>query len=394
MSNYEIWLTDDGGNRLTVLKDLAYFSYTRVVNGLGTLQLGLPVSRLGSLPLFYPDWRVEVWRRPDDRNPMRREDVFLLRKYNLYEREDGVKLVRWYGRNGVDLLKRRSVIQPAGSSGAAKTGALDNLMKQFVREQSLYGSCLDKTGAASNTRAYPQNEWQVQGDSSAGPSLTRDFAGRTLFDICKELSAVSQQKNAESASNNKIYYDVEPLDIPGTSPNFSAPVGWIFRTYPSLRGSDRTQALEFSRENGILANPSFDWDQLDEVTSVEVTGAGNGGSQPAEIVTDASGRATASRWNLVEKVINASSATTTTDLQSAGLAELGNGLPKKKFDATLLNIPQNPQGPQSLYGVQWDLGDLVRCQFGGLYFNMEIKAIYVSVDEQGVEQITGRSDVQ
>jgi hypothetical protein len=46
-----------------------------------------------------------------------------------------------------------------------------------------------------------------------------------------------------------------------------------------------------------------------------------------------------------------------------------------------------------LYGVDWDLGDLLPVKFAGKTFNVEVKVVYVSVDKDGKETITGRSTI-
>ena len=64
MATYEIWLADDAGKRITLLKDLFFLNYTRTIRGLGTLSFGMAFETLAEKvnPFFLPDWRVEVWR--------------------------------------------------------------------------------------------------------------------------------------------------------------------------------------------------------------------------------------------------------------------------------------------------------------------------------------------
>ena len=394
MAEYELWLTDDAGRRMRVLKDIAFFTYTRVVDGLGTCSFGLPFELMQDLiPYFQPDWRVEIWRSPAYGIAMRREDVYLLRKPMVYTRVDNVQMIQYYGRNGVDLLKRRTVIQRAGTSYALKTDSIDNLMKAYVRQQMLYGSALDEDGAVDNTRAWPQNEFTVQADGGLGPSVTRDFADKNVFDLCKDLQKTSEQYALDSASNRRIHFDVVAVDVAGSSTSTNAPLGWEFRTYADLRGTDRTGGLRFSLENENIKQPNFDVDHLDEVTAVFVRGNGNGASQLVTSVEDST-RLNASRWNRVERTVNASGEVSVTGLQNAGRVELGKGIPREKLTVTMLNSPGGRNVPRSLYGVDWDLGDLVGVDYAGRNFDVEISTVYVSVNEDGKEEITGRSDVQ
>ena len=392
MATYEFWLTDDRGVRIRILKDVAFASYTRAINGLGTCQFGLPLELVSDLvPYFQPDWRLEAWRSAAYGIPMRREDVFLLRKPVVYTRVDNVQMIQYYGRNGVDLLKRRVVAQRGGTSWAKKTDQIDDMMKAFVREQMLYGSALDEDGVVDNTRAWPQGEFLVQADGGLGPSVTRDFAERAVFEICTELAKTSKQLHEDASANRKIYFDIVPEIVTGAQSGST--LGWEFRTYAEARGTDRTSGLEFSMENENIKEPNFSVDRLDEVTAVWVRGNGKGASQKVVGVEDST-RVNASRWNRVEKSLNASNATTTAELQDAGEAELGKGIPKEELTVTLLNTPGSSSVPRSLYGIDWDLGDLVRVNYAARQFEAEIAAIYVSVDENGEEEITGRSVVQ
>lgn len=131
---------------------------------------------------------------------------------------------------------------------------------------------------------------------------------------------------------------------------------------------------------------------LEEVSSVIVRGNGQGLAQAVEIVDDAT-RVYSSRWNRVEKVINAGSETTAAALQSAGRAELYKDKPKEELPVTFLNTPGGPSSPRSLYGIDWDLGDLLRVDYADKQFDVEVGVVYVSVDENGQEEITGKNEV-
>lgn len=391
MVGYEFWLTDDGGNRLLLLKDLFFFSYTRAVSQLGTLQFGLSFDDFNKQinPYFAPDRRVEVWRATV--NGLRREDVFMLRKPNVYTRkEDHVNVIVFYGRNGIDLLNRRSVIQTPGSSYATKTDNIDDMMKAVVREQMLYGSAVDEDGVSSASRSLPQGEFSVQADVSLGTTVSRSFAGKSVYDICKELKEASFQYFASASTNRRIFFDVVPVSLSSSGSPTSSPLGWQFRTLADLYGVDRTNGIEFSLKNENIESPSYSLDRLDEYNAVTVAGNGSGQSQLSETVTD-SIRTGASRWNWSEKVLSASNEANATAMQDAGRSELDKGKPKEEFDVTFLNIPGGPTTPRSLYGLDWDLGDIVRVNYAGLQFNVEIGIVYVAVDDQGHENITARS---
>jgi hypothetical protein len=398
MADYELWMTDDLGRRFALLSDMTepfFLSYSRAVSGLGTLSFGCAFESFQKKikPYFLPDRRIEVWRSAANGYPMRREDVYMLRKPHIYTREDNVQVIQLYGNNGVDLLKRRSVVQRNGTSYTNKTDNIDDMMKEFVRQQMLYGSALDEDGVVDNTRAWPQNEFTVQGDLGLGPSVTRGYADRVVFDLLKDLKALSYQLNVESSASRRIHFDVVPKDLASGAAASGAVLGWEFQTFADLRGTDRTTSREFSPENENIKSPAYSVSHLDEVNSVFVRGNGQGANQIVTNVED-SVRVASSRWNRFEKVISASSESSTTALQNAGKAELNKGKPSQDLLVTLLNTPGSRNVPRSLYGVDWDLGDRLPISYAGLQFEAEVNIVYVSVDQDGKEEITGRNEIQ
>lgn len=387
---YELWLTDEAGQRMGMLNDYSYISYTRAVHQFGSLEFAVPFKPFTRrYPVwFMPDWRVEVWRSPGSEYPLRREDVFLLRKPNVYTRtDDNMQMLRFYGRNGWDLLNRRVVIQRAGTSHATKTDYADDMMKAIVREQMLYDSAVDEDGTPDNTRAYPEGEFSVASDVSAGPQISLSFEGKNVLDVLKTIKKQTFQLYTDDPDNARIWYDVRPISLPG-----SKPLGWRFETRAGLFGADRTNELEFSLENANISAPTYSISHLDEVNTVYVYGGGRGSTQIIQKVQDAA-RAGVSRWNLCETTISASNETDTAGLDSRGAAELEDKKPAEDLPLEFLNNPGGIHTPRSLYGLDWDLGDLLRVSYAGMQFEAEVNLVYISVNENGAESIGGRNEV-
>lgn len=389
-ARYELWLTDDSGRRLGILDSLSYISYSRAVRQFGSLEFAVPFKPFYAQynPFFRPDWRVEVWRSPAHEYPLRREDVFLLRKPNVYTRsEDGMQMLRFYARNGLDLLHRRIVAQRAGTQWTTKTDYADDMMKAIVREQMLYGSAVDEDGTQDNARAYPENEFTVASDSSGGPQITLNFEGKNVLDVLRDISAQTIQKNQDDATNNRIFFNVLPVNLPG-----SFPLGWRFYTRTGVYGTDRTDGIEFSIENENIKSPSYAISHLDEVNSIYVLGNGRGISQIIQKVQDTA-RVNASRWNLSEGAVSASSETDASGLTSRGESALEDNKPKEDLPLEFLNTPGSTNSPRSLYGIDWDLGDRLKVSYAGRQFEADVNLVYVSVDENGAETVTGRNEV-
>lgn len=419
-SRYEFWLTDDKGKLLLNLEGYSFFAYSRSLLGLGTFTMGLPYQdfRKRIFPVFQPDWRVECWRSPATGIPMRRDAVYLLRKKNIYTRTtDNVQIIQLYGRSTIDLLNRRVVVQAAGTEWTRKEGAIDDLMKEIVREQMLYGSALDETGALDNTRAYPEGEFSVQADFGLGPIVTVNCAETRVMDVLKQLKDTSFELAKESTSNYKIYFDILPynvlsfaeyildeenadpiLDEQGfpledeTSISVNSGIGLQFQTFAGLYGQDRTLGAVYSVENGNLEGPNYSMDHLEEKNAVIVKGFGRGDSRVSDWALD-SDRINQSRWNRCELFRDGSQEPDQDKLADLGRADLWDGEPVEELAAEILNSPGGPQAPRSLYGIDWDLGDLLPIEYGDKRFDVEVSIVYVAMDENGRETVTGRNEV-
>ena len=396
MATYELWLTDDSGQRMFPLEKYINFAYTRSSFYLSTIQIQFNFKEWFGMvqPFFRPDWRIEVWRSPAYGYPMRLEDMYMLRKPEVYLREDdAVQTIMLRGRNGMDLLNRRYVVQYTDTQYTTKTDYIDDMMKEIVREQMLYGSCKGYNGSADNDRAWPQGEFTVQEDLSLGPNTKLSFADRNVLDVIRELKDLSFNLNYTLATNRKIYFGVVPINLVGSTATLAEPnakTGYQFQTFADLRGVDRTDGIEFSVENGNMKTPTYIESHFDEVNAVFVKGQGIDSGRATLEVENLS-LINKSRWNRCEGVRTATYETDASGLQGEADVALGEGRPIFNLDAIFLNSPGSKNTPRSLYGIDWDMGDLLPANFAGKQFDIEVVNVYVSVDDKGNENITGRN---
>lgn len=427
MATYELWLLNDRGERLGLLNppgspSLAFFSYTRSVVGLGTIHLGIPLAewrKINPYP-FTPDLMVDVLRSPGPSYPLKRENLYFLRKANIYTREDGMEMIEFWGRDAKDLLNRRYIVQPAETSYTRKTGTIDDLMKGIVREQMQYGYCVDVNGVVDYTRAWPAGEFSVEQPFSLAPTLTdHNVSDKRVMDALRDLRNISFQKNQEDAANPKVFFDVlfgqnlawgdifileeassfepildetgDPLLDETSGDSTILPFAFQFLTFTGLRGADRTNGVVFSVENGNLRSPSRSIDYLDSRNTAIVRGQGRGENRITAVVQDTA--AQLSRWNRVEDVVDASSETDTTVLEDEGRAELWDSRAEQILDCTFVDTPGNETTPRSLYGVDWDLGDRLPVLYGGQSYEAEVFTVYVSVNENNEENVIGRNSI-
>lgn len=420
-SSYELWLLDDTGRRIVLLQNMSFFAYSRSTHGLGTFEAGFPLEAYRKLypPIFQPDLRVDIWRSPREGIPMRREGMYLLRMPRVYTREeDAVDIIVIYGRDLKDLLNRRIVVQPAGTSYTRKSDEIDDMMKAIVREQFLYGTVTDVDMVVDNTRAFPEDEFFVQPDQALGPTYTKTLAERNVMDILRELHDASRRLYYDNPlTNKKVYFNVVPVDLrvaveyildeqtgfpiedefgnylmDESSLSANANIGFRFETYTGLFGLDRTDGMVFSKENNNVRDIAWSINHLEEKNSAVIKGFGRGDSREW-VVVDNTSAVNASRWNRVEVFVDASTEPDQNRLEDFGYPALEEHKPEEKITATFLNVPASPDTPESLYGIQWDLGDLLPVYYVGRQFDVEVDIVYVGVNENGAETITGRNEV-
>lgn len=383
-ATYEFWLCDDYGRRLYLFKDFSFVSYSRSTQGYGTFQLGIPYDKYlkENLAFFKPDWRVDIWRSPMTGIPARREGSYLLRKPQIYQREsDSMRIMEFYGRSPIDILRRQHY-----KGTGTLTDNIDDIMKAIVRAQFVTTPSAYATAPVTlNGGVYTYTgEFAVDADSGDGPSVSDTFYLKNVLDACDELKKSSQSLNFLSSTNKKIYFDVVEDDSLGLNGGF----GYRFKTYPSLRGRDRTTGLVFSTENENIKAPVYYEDYLDEYTSVFNYNAsqtwGNQNVQSTEQYL--------SRWNYIEKAQTNSDDSSAVALNDA-YATLQDGAYKRVLNCDFINSPGSQSLPRSLYGLEWDLGDLLPVIFAEKFINCEVAIVYVSLDDHGNETITGKTQV-
>lgn len=373
MKNYEIYLTDDQGRRIQLLNNISFMSLSRATRGFGTIHLGIPLEDFKVFPYFLPDRRVEVWRAPYHGATLRDEGSYLLRKFQVYTREeDNVQIIEFWGRSPIDIL-RRGAVTSTTLADYQKTDQIDDMMKDIVQDSLI-------TPAIS----VPTGEMTVDGSDALGPSITHSFFGQNILDILNDLRDISFTKHEEDADNNRIYFDV----VRG-APLATGGFGYIFRTYADIRGTDRTGGVVFSPENGNVKGPAYFEDHLDSFTQAQILNL----STPAANGSATSPDATLSRWNT--SISTQQTSETDADVNdSKAFAVLQEGKADQEFNASFVDSPGSSTQPRSLYGADWDLGDLLPVRYAAKDLTVEVKTVYLSIDESGEENIVGMGELR
>ena len=431
LTDYEFWISNDAGVSRTLLNPykgmgIIFFDYIRSTGGLGYLHFGMPLDDWNLLwvPGFQPDQQIQVLRSPGVPGYDKIEEgTFFLRKHRIYTRDsDSMRIIEVWCHSPLTLLNRRYIIQPSDTGYTSKNDNIDDMMKDIVREQMLFGYAVDQDGTVDTDRMYPQGEFSVEDEHSLGPVVERKFTDVNVLDTLKELRSLSFQLNLEDPTNRKIYFDVvsgstlnwneiyileeaeafspildendDPfLDERSLDSSPEKPSQFIFRTYADLRGQDRTNGVVFSVENGNMTITSHTIDHIDEVNTVVVRGTGRGDNRLTAVTQDTDA-ASASRWNRIEATQNGSNQTDEDALLELGRSKLWDTRKVDLLDVAFMDSPGNPVQPRSLYRVDWDLGDLLPVNYVGVNYETEVQIIYISMSEDGQESISGRNIIE
>lgn len=362
-STHELYLTMDDGTKLALLKDWLNLDYTRVINNVGVINLLLPGTFDRSI--LHADQRIEVWRAPEG-GAMKVRRIYFIRRITDSTDEGNLRSILVEGFDTNMLLILRIIAAAAGSADAAKTAAIDDMMKAIVRESS--GTL------AAAARQFNTSYFSVQADLTAGPSITKSFSWRNVHNVLLDLAEAARQAGTE------VYFDIVP----------TTPTTFEFRTNTGQPGMDHTypngvSPVIFSLENGNLRNPKLIEDWSEELTYIYAAGQGEGAFRTTYAAEDTA-RSGRSIWGRREGFKDARNESTLAGVTNSANEMLASGEPRVLFGASLLDTPQ------ARYGVDWDWGDRVTTEYQGQRDGL-VRADRVIVNSQGKEMIEARIEV-
>lgn len=340
---------DPQGRRSGFL-DLAY---TKRVNVPGALKIALD-GRHELVKLLADKWLVEVWRRTASRD-WYRDFVAVYRQpewsYDRSPRFAGIC------SGLLSMLTWRIVNWPAGVSGKSEF--------RNVRAETIMKTLVDaNAGAGATMAAGRKRDGVIAGvsvETDAGRGAVLDFYchGQKLLEALQDLAAVGGGD----------------FDLVRTGPQ-----AYEFRFFEGQRGQDRTGQVVFSVERNNMSHVSYTESRLDEATVACVWGQGEGVDRD---YTDRTG-ANYDAGNDIEVYVSA------TDVplgETSGLAARGDQK-LKELEATAEFKFKALERPGSMYGVDYEVGDLVSVvnPFSGQSLAYKVAAVTVSFSD-GAERI-------
>lgn len=360
----EVYALTPAGSRFAVLSDFVNLEYAFVRNTPAACAVTLPGPRYDAAD-FPRDTRLQIERN----GTVEGATNFLIRRAEKSLTGRGEKLLNLTAYDAKHLLGRRWILYYAGSAGAEKTDAPDDMIKAIVRENlgalaqpgphvvTVVDNLRDLDAPALS--AY----FAVAADTGAvTPSTTKGMSRRPMLDVLQEIS------DDATEAGTWLGFDVV-LNDAGL---------FEFRTYPLYRGSNRGSTgvpVVFSPERGNLVDVRRTWDWTQEITVA--IAAGQSTDENRETHIEQSDRKDASIFNWIEKVVEGRN--TTAGLQAEARQAIQAGRPRDILTARILDTPGSRRGED------WDIGDIVVAEFDGEVFNARVDAGRIQIRQGGYE---------
>jgi len=363
--SYELWLTTDTGVRIAQLDYSLGFTATRVANGIGRLEIELPITFDDSI--LTPDKMIHVLRRPSG-GRLSLWRPYFVRRWKFAESASG-ETIRLFGADPNELLSRRIVAAFSGTSYSTKSAAADDMMKEIVTEAV---SDSAEPTPSSGTREW--NNFSIAPDVSLGADISDSFS----FDRLSTDSGSGTLASLAAASKVAgvdLYYDVEVSNYTEDS------IAFEFRTHINQPALDVSDSVVFSAAAGNLSGITLDIDYSREVTVVYGGGQEEGTRRVVVQVSD-SDRSSASVWNRRELFVNASNRGTSEAVREAARTLLRSREPVIRFAGT----PHDTKGTR--FGVDWDWGYKVTARHRRYEFGVITRAVAIGVAPDGGEVIS------
>lgn len=381
MGRYELWLTDDSGQRIadsqgrSFLKSFVSLSATRSINQIGSFTLNLLPSFDESL--LAVDRMVQVWRRPTG-GQLGLWRIYFIREWG-FATVGSKETIEIAGPDSNDLLRRRII---AAYSGDATYASLSGVEADTLLAGVALLSQDDSLAPVpiAGTRAW--TDFSIATAPGLGPLVAKTFPlGASLLTESGD-GILPQIVNAARIEGGEVFYDVVPNVVTGSSVSFQ------FRTYTGQPGRDVSDKVVFAQEFGNLKDPSLRFNYRNEINYVYSGGKGEKSDRNVQQVYDAA-RYSASKWNRCEGFAQATNeADDDSAVAAFGNTKLAEGAPKVRFSGQ----PMDTKGTR--FGRDWDIGDKATARYRRYETQHIIRAVTLTVNDKGREEIRTRLDYE
>ena len=362
MSEWEVWLDDASGNRITTLDYTGGFSVTRRRNAIGAMTITLPSSYDDLIGL---DSIIEFWRKSAG-GALKLFNAYFVRRW-IYSDASGVERTQLWGYDANYLIAGRVVGYDAASAQALMTDQFDDMLKAIVVDN------VGTDAAALRNISAVGGGITVQGDLAAAPSGTKGMSWQNVLEVLQDISEASAQ------NGTALYFDMIPQFAS------TGKIGWQFQTFTTRRGNDHSSTSDnpvfFGRQWGNLEGGYLEYDHTDELNYIYGRGQGVEDARYEGDASDAT-RYGASIWNRREGYCNASAGgegASDAATQAQAEAKLEKNRPQWRAGGTLLDTKQ------ARYDVDYSFGDTVVLEVRGRQLDVDIDAVGFTLDYDGRE---------
>lgn len=368
MGRFELWLTADTGERIKELSTGLGFSGSKVANNIGWFTYVPPKSFNRSL--LKPDRMLQMWYAPND------GDLRLFNTYFLRHFKYKSKGIEFSGPDQNSLLTRR-IVAAYSTSAAAKYSATpaDNIMKAVVLTSMI--DSVDPT-PDFGTRAWANLTVQVP--DGQGPVISSSFPFKKLLTM-DGGGVLPILAKAAKELGTEVFFSIDSNVVNTNSINYE------FRTKIGQPGQDVSADVTFDEASGNLIDPVLDIDYTNEANYIYATGQGERENREVQQVWDAA-RIGQSIWGRIEEEADSRNQDDANSVLSSGYSALWDGRPKIKFTGK----PADVKGTQ--FGKHWWFGDVVTTKFEFIQFQSIIRAVSISVNQNGEQSIDTRLDYE
>ena len=339
--NYELYLVDASGNRIAgPLTEVLYLEWSLVLSNVGTCYLEINAADWN--PAWYNDrFMLQVWRQPRFQASPTLVQTYWLMDYGkrLEAGDVAVTWLRGYDLNA--MLNWRIVAEDAASAGASKTGDACEVMRDYAREAAF--DTYTDAGRALDTEL----DLTLSG-GTGGPSISYTASRGKL------LSVLQGCAGAAITRGTAVRFWVSPREAGGD-----------LRIVPAPLGSDRRAQTPFSPEMGTLYEPAWEYRSGNAATYGYAGGAGQEANRLIVEVDLSDGTTIGRRENWSENA----QIKTAAPLYDWARARLCEQRARTWFSGELRD------SELSAFGRDWNLGDLVTCEFDGKSFAAEVMAV-------------------
>lgn len=347
---YELRVYNVAGSQTALITDALDLNYVKRVNEPGLLTFTLPRGHDATQYLI-DKAQVEVWRADDSYSITPYCDFYgMVRKMSVKGLPTERLTVTCPGQ--MSMLGWRTVNFRAAVANRSLFTArpAEEIMKNLVTYNATTSATVANSRISDGT--WADRTITIQAGTTGGNTRDWECTQKNLLGTLKDLSRVAGGD-----------YDLVK----------TAASTWDFRFYSGQLGTDRTASVIISEERGNMANAELIVDRSEEKTVAIVGGQGEKANKT--YVTELGTNYSTS--NKIEMYVDGSSYSTTAGLTATGQSALYQQQAKTSLSFQVL------QTPNTLYGVNYVLGDLVTVEFDGTTYTQKVSGVTVTWKPSG-----------